>query len=152
MDGSMEELPKSVRMPKVDMEDLSLANLVVLVKKSQQESESQTVGLGNDKRRLRHHHRPRRATAHDLGTARRRDALLCMQFVDEGRIRPRPVRQPPSVAMLPWAPRPYLACATCTDPTEERAHVADRHTVVPPDLVESFIFRPESPMPRPAVP
>jgi isopenicillin N synthase-like dioxygenase len=27
----------------------------------------------------------------------------------------------------------------------------DRHAVAPPDLVESFVFRPESPMPRPAV-
>ena len=34
MDGSMEELPKSVQMPKVDMEDISLADLVVLVKKA----------------------------------------------------------------------------------------------------------------------
>jgi hypothetical protein len=33
---------------------------------------------------------------------------------------------------------------------DEMAHTAT-HAVAPPDLVESFVFRPESPMPRSAV-
>ncbi len=41
--------------------------------------------------------------------------------------------------------------ATRADPTDERVHAANRHTVAPPDLVESFVFRPKSPMPSPAV-